>query len=378
MTDEGLEENAEYRYRIYRMKGDRISPAGTTAQVTTGNAGAAFLNISLTSPPGDWSRIMPSATADPDHLTGLLMVNFGDSLFLSFEGPPEENYSIYLNSDRNTQTGLVNPFNWTGGYDYMAGNDSLYAVSGNAWSFVKLISSHDTPGFFTAGLKLSEAGLEGVSGAYVTASFNGKQMPDFMPEGIFNLLPTPGIPGYFLVRNSQNYPETRIIIEWSIPADCEGYILERSVGDSSHFEALATLDRSAIYYHDNTVHPDTAYYYRMYSYFTLNRSPYTAILGGYPGQLTFGLGEVSFNAASIRIIPNPFSSEAKVEIFSPYSQQVKVNLLDNLGKEIEELYKGEVNGYTYITLRRDELPAGLYMLRITGDKLNIVQKLIIN
>jgi hypothetical protein len=377
-TDEDLDENTGYSYRIYRMAGDRLSPAGATAQVTTAAAGAEFLNISLTSPPDDWKRVIPAATADKNDLTGLLMVNFGDSLFFSFEGPEKENYTLYLNPDRNNQTGLVSPLNGKSGYDYLIRNDSLYSVAGQAWSFSKKISSHDAPGFYTAGLKLAEAGLGATGTALISGSINNKLLPDFMPEGTFNLLPAPGIPGYFLVRNSQTNPDTRIIVEWSIPSDCEGYILERSVGDSSHFEVLATLPRTSVYYHDNSVSPDTAYYYRMYSYFTLNRSPYTAILGGYPGTLTFGLGEVSFNAASVRVIPNPFSSEAKVEIFSPYSQQVEVMLLDNLGKEVKKIYTGEATGYTYITLRQEELPAGLYFLRITGDRINSVQKLIIN
>lgn len=376
-TDQGLDENTEYRYRIYRIRDDSYSPAGETAVVTTAQAGTEFLNISVTSAPEAWNRIEPLGTGGADVLTGWKAINFGDSLFFSFAGPSMESYGICFNTDRNMQTGLVSAWNGNSGYDRMIRNDSLFTAGATDWIFEEKISSRSAPGFFAGGTTLEGAGIDSEQSVYACASFNGISLPDFRPESTFTPIPGPGIPGYFQVRNSQNFPDTRIIIEWSIATHCEGYILERSVGDSSHFTVLTTLPRAAVYFHDNTVSKDTAYYYRMYSYFTLNRSPYTAILGGFPGTLTFGVGEVSFNAASVNVIPNPFSRHAQVELFSPYAQDVEVLLTDQLGRMVRSVYQGKAAGYMYFPLERGELSPGIYFLRASGRKMNTVRKVVV-
>jgi len=212
--------------------------------------------------------------------------------------------------------------------------------------------------------------------AYISGRVNDSYLPQIEPQAEFIKLPQPGIPLYFNVKNSQSNPDTRIVIEWSRPGNCQGFIIERSVGDSTHFKALIDLSYSETYYHDNSVHPDTLYLYRMYAYSSLNRSAYTVIYGGYPGQIS-GISESSFNAARIKVYPNPCRNTAKVEVWMRYPEAIDVELISLTGEKIFDLYKGEAERYNYFDIPERLLKPGVYLIRITGGNINLSDKIIV-
>jgi hypothetical protein len=372
-TDENLQENTAYLYRVYQTDGRSVSPATAPFEITTTYSLPDFIEIETDGDPTDWNIIPPIATNFTLQLNALRLVNFGDSLFYSFEGPQEiVQYAVYLNTDRDEQTGLPDPDDNTSGYDYLIRSDSLYKAGTTAWQFVTKVFSRSSAGFLEGGCRMEEVNMIESSSALVSGKVN---------EGIFSRsefikLPQPGVPLYFNVKNSETYPQTRIVVEWSRPGNCQGFIIERSVGDSVHFVPLVDLPYSDMYYHDNTVHPDTLYLYRMYSYSSLNRSAYTAIYGGYPGQIS-GLEESSFNDATIRMYPNPSHGQAKIEVWMRFPSKISVDIFKITGEKVAG-YKSEDNmNYQYFDIEEAQLDRGVYIGRVTGGNINASVKIVI-
>jgi hypothetical protein len=372
-TDASLAENTLYKYRMYRTNGIMVSPATPPFSVTTSNAEPYFIDMTTDGDAGDWNIIPPVATSYDQQLNALRMVNFGDSLLFSMEGPQTiSHYTLYLNSDRNAETGLPN---WEdNGFDYKIVDDSLFSAGTETWNFIKMIVSANTGNFVEGGVRMAEVDMVNSGSAYVSARINDSGLPG-VSYAEFVKLPQPGVPLYFNVKNSQTNPDTRIVIEWSRPGNCEGFIIERSVSDSVHFIPMVDLAYSETFYHDNTVHPDTAYFYRMYSYSSLSRSAYTVIYGGYPGQI-FGISESSYNAAEVKVYPNPFRHSAKVEVWMRYPAAIHAGVFNVTGEKVLDLYGGKAERYTYFDIREGSLKPGIYFIRIEGDNINISKKVI--
>lgn len=372
-TDESLNENTTYQYRVYRTNGVMVSPATQAFSITTSNALPFFIDIIPDGNASDWNIVPPLATGFDQQLNALRLVNLGDSIFFSMEGPENiTNYSLYMNSDHNYDTGLPN---WeSSGFDYKIQNDSLFSAGTEVWNFVKKIVSVTSGDFIEGGLRMAEVAMVNSGSAYVGARVNNSNLPQ-VSDAEFIKMPQPGVPLYFNVKNSTTNPDTRIIIEWSRPGNCQGFIIERSVGDSVHFTALVDLPFSETFYHDNSVHPDTAYFYRMYSYSSLNRSAYTVIYGGYPGQI-FGISEPSFNAAEVKVYPNPFRGSAKVEVWMRYPAAIKASLFNITGEKVLDLYSGKAESYTYFNINEGLIKPGIYFIRINGENINISEKII--
>jgi hypothetical protein len=372
-TDANLVENTSYWYRVYFTNGIMVSLATQAFSITTSEAVPYFINIVTDGDANDWNIIPPVATGFDQQLNALRLVNLGDSIFFSMEGPETiTNYTLYLNTDRNFDTGLPN---WEApGFDYKIINDSLFSAGSESWNFRKKIISVTSGNFIEGGLRMAEVDMVNTGSSYVWASVNNSNLPQ-VGQAEFIKLPQPGVPLYFNVKNSESNPDTRIIVEWSRPGNCEGFIIERSVGDSVHFKALVDLPYSETYYHDNSVHPDTAYFYRMYSYSSLNRSAYTVIYGGYPGQI-FGISESSFNAAQVKVYPNPFRHSAKVEVWMRYPASIQAAVFNFTGEKILDIYNGKTERYTYFDIKEGLLKPGIYFIRISGENINIIEKII--
>jgi len=375
-TDANLAENMPYRYRVYRTDGISVSPASPPFSISTSNAVPYFIEIVTDGNSSDWNIIPPVATGYDQQLNAMRMVNYGDSLFFSMEGPETINkYKIYMNTDRNNQTGLPNYLNNAGGFDFLISNDSLFNAGTETWIYLKMILSVSSGSFLEGGLKMEEVAMINSGSAYVCGRLNDSDLPQSEPQAEFIKMPQPGIPLYFNVKNSQSDPDTRIVIEWSRPGNCQGFIIERSVGDSAHFKPMVDLPYSETYYHDNTVHPDTIYLYRMYAYSSLNRSAYTVIYGGYPGQIS-GISESSFNAARVKVYPNPFSRSAKVEVWMRYPGDIRASIYSVTGQNLLDLYQGKAERYNYFDIPEGSLEPGVYFIRVNGDNINISEKII--
>lgn len=105
--------------------------------------------------------------------------------------------------------------------------------------------------------------------------------------------------------------------------------------------------------------------------YAYNSSPNDCI---FAGQTITGFDELT-NKNAFSIYPNPFISTTTIQTIGDF-QNATVTIYDLLGKSLKQI--NNVSGMT-VSLSRDDLPGGLYLLRLTeGNKIIAVEKLIIN
>jgi hypothetical protein len=81
---------------------------------------------------------------------------------------------------------------------------------------------------------------------------------------------------------------------------------------------------------------------------------------------------------SINIYPNPNSGLFDVRLQSIRKQTVNLSVVNSLGKEVFRNDQVIVNGSTSVNVDLQHLSDGVYLLRMNGDGVNIVQKIIID
>jgi photosystem II stability/assembly factor-like uncharacterized protein len=83
-------------------------------------------------------------------------------------------------------------------------------------------------------------------------------------------------------------------------------------------------------------------------------------------------------ADNISVYPNPLSSSAVISIDVANSTKAEVTLLNMEGNDVQQLYNGELEeGNHFFTLNRNQLSAGIYLLRMISTYGIITQKVVI-
>lgn len=76
--------------------------------------------------------------------------------------------------------------------------------------------------------------------------------------------------------------------------------------------------------------------------------------------------------------PNPLTQTARVEYYVPIPCNLKIMLLDVSGRPIRQLVSGQKEPGRYqFTLEKKNLPAGVYLYRLTTDKISLTRKMIV-
>lgn len=84
--------------------------------------------------------------------------------------------------------------------------------------------------------------------------------------------------------------------------------------------------------------------------------------------------EVQYN---LRLIPNPIDKFAKILFVLPNKSNINVSFINLNGQEVASIYKGTMEkGSHEITWRSDNLPSGIYFVRLETDKGISIKKMI--
>ncbi|MBI9032800.1 T9SS type A sorting domain-containing protein [bacterium] len=76
--------------------------------------------------------------------------------------------------------------------------------------------------------------------------------------------------------------------------------------------------------------------------------------------------------------PNPFNPTTKIEYKLPQPSQVKLEVLDILGKNVTTLVNEQKSGGTYIIeFNAEYLPSGIYLYRLTAGDFTQTKKLLL-
>ncbi len=79
------------------------------------------------------------------------------------------------------------------------------------------------------------------------------------------------------------------------------------------------------------------------------------------------------------VYPNPFAERAQVSLVLAATQHVQVDLFDALGRRVALLYEGVLaeNAVHRIEVEASGLPAGLYLVRASGEHFRTTQKVLL-
>lgn len=95
------------------------------------------------------------------------------------------------------------------------------------------------------------------------------------------------------------------------------------------------------------------------------------------GNATTNVNEIE-NMVSISLYPNPTSDYTILDINSDISTEVTISVLDVSGKKVtEDNTKAIATGKQQIKLNLQNLPAGVYYVKVATDRGNITKKLLI-
>ena len=85
--------------------------------------------------------------------------------------------------------------------------------------------------------------------------------------------------------------------------------------------------------------------------------------------------EVPSVVSLVSFYPNPFQNFGTLELELKRSESVRIDLLDVLGRRIEQIYHGRITGGSVVSVpvRISSVPSGLYVLRISGESFEITK-----
>lgn len=170
--------------------------------------------------------------------------------------------------------------------------------------------------------------------------------------------------------------DTEVTLNWNDNSDDElGFLLERGEGDSPTFVYYATANADATTYIDSDVLNDIIYTYRIRTFTATDTSEYSneAVVDS-----TVPTENLHFNAQTVQLFPNPVSDVLQIKLDNSLSGNVKIELLSPVAKKIQQVYSFEK--YTTeasFEFNVDNMPAGIYLLRISQGGYSGVFKVVI-
>ncbi len=365
--DKDLTVGNTYYYRAYSAEGYNFTnPAGTLNRtVWTDEKEFAFMK--LDGEKFGWDPVPPVATGPFDQgTTSIWFFNNADSLF----------YSIKTMIDNLEDYQLLFSTNEEGTVNYKISNDSLFASDGDSWLYQLKLSSFQNGNFLESAVSLGDIEMETKDALRVSALVNSKDIWGNNEQFYYLKYPSVSVPNNFKISPSVSDPYHKVKIKWSLNPDFDGFIIERSVNDSLHFERIVDLPNNKAYYLDGSLDSANIYYYRMFSYYGIVRSNYTNINWMKPGW-TNGVEDVQQSLESAYLFPNPAKNKSSISIETDKSRMANIQLFNLNHKRIKDIFRGTISGQKTIEFSTDNLSAGIYLVGITIDSKHIFKKLII-
>jgi hypothetical protein len=366
--DDKLQPGNKVSYRVQYKQGNNSSAFSDTISKVVSSNQNQYVKIHLDGNPDDWNLIPPSATGIVNN--AMSIINFfnlsdADSLFFSINAKMEHSYRV--NFDINDDNNI----------DWYISNDSLFSNLNGKTKFVKILSVYRNADFLESGIKMSEVGMDTVDTFSASLFINGHDIWGHGEHFTFMKYQSVPPPKYFKLGTLTDYTYSRIKISWYPDQSPDGYVIERSDGDSLHFKQLVSLDNTKFQYIDKNLDSSVTYYYRIFSFKGIVRSAYTTVKWMQPGR-PLGIYSITNHNASVAIIPNPIKQQGKIEISLDNPDNIQISIYTLNGQKIKSLHPGIIIDRTSIPLNVSNLKAGYYLLKIAGEKTLLFKRLIIN
>lgn len=164
--------------------------------------------------------------------------------------------------------------------------------------------------------------------------------------------------------------DKQIRLSWTAPADAISQILERSIGTSTAFTQMGTVNGTTNTFTDNDTELTQTYFYRLRTVSISSESAYSPVVSARP--LVLG---VEPNPLAIRTYPNPVSVGTTLRIDADYLL-IRAVLIGNVQGRTMNGWRGTPQ--QQIQVETNDLPTGIYVVDVqTTDGRSIRQKVIV-
>ncbi|MFO7934766.1 MAG: T9SS type A sorting domain-containing protein [Bacteroidales bacterium] len=168
--------------------------------------------------------------------------------------------------------------------------------------------------------------------------------------------------------------EYAVSLTWEDISDNEtGFVLERKSGDT--WTELTTTAANATSYTDNSLSTNGVYFYRLKA---VNESLQSFYTDSVAVNLNVGMEEPGNGNLRLEVYPNPFAGTARLEYTLRERSRVSITLHDAAGKQVMQLEDGLMSaGSHQCTVNRDQLPGGIYFIRLRTDQRITFKKVLV-
>ncbi|HEB61767.1 MAG TPA: DUF4832 domain-containing protein, partial [Bacteroidetes bacterium] len=361
--DRNLENNTTYYYRVQNILNNNFSELTNTQTTKVNSPQKEFLFVQIDGQDKDWDLVPPVLTGYQNGMVALKLANYNNELTFYIEALNINTYQLYfnLNNDEN----------------YRLSSDSLFKKNNTVWEFVKKIELTKATGFLEGRISMSDTNFAQRAQLYGQLLLNGENIWGENQSFYFLKYQSLAIPERFKIAPSVVSPKSKVKISWRLDSTVEGYIIERSDGDSEHFEVIADISKNNNYFIDKNLDSTITYHYRMFKYNDIIRSNYTE-----SENINLALGtktnELDQISQSIKIFPNPMREHSTIKIDIEDHIDAQINLYDTNMKLVKNIFNGKLNSQQQIAMTKNGLANGIYFIHIQTKYFSIVKKLIIN
>ena len=358
-VDKNLEDNTDYYYKAQFVSGDRYSNFVSSQIHKTNPDTRHFLKIKIDGEQDDWNCVLPLVSYYTGSMNMLKLTNDKDFLYFSIADNDLNDYELTF----NTNDSIL----------YKLTNDSLFENTGNESVFLHKIITEKNTGFIEGQIKLADIKFVTFPNINVRLSVNGATVCD-NKQYYYLKNKKIRVPDRFKIKPSVVTPYSKVKISWKLDSNVEGYIIERSIGDSTHFEPIIELSRRESYYLDKNLDSSKVYYYRMFAFSDVIRSPYTKTIKIHLG--TSATGDLP-SKAGFALYPNPMRDKSILKINANSTKRYDIGLYDTNMRLIRKIHEGLLQGKAEFEIDRGKLQSSIYFLIISRDNLKKAIKLIV-
>ncbi len=346
-------------YRYYFTDGSNFSSYSDTAAQESASETLKFPTLEANGDLSDWGIIPPVFSSSQNSIR----VFFSSTQFYVLEEGNERLGELLLNID-NSDTGSGYE-NGLSGYDLLIRNDSLFSF-GTSWNYLAQVTISSASGVKESSIPFQ---LFEELDSTLEIRLTGKLMDsDTYLNDILYIRSLPSDVLSLEVRNSQEFPESRLVITWSRCGNCQGYILEKSE-NNSEWHVLGEYGISGNpTIQDNGLELNKTYYYRIRTFNEIGISDYS---------------ETASETTRVKVDPLSVESEISLSIF-PNPTNGLLNIYST--EPIKAFWIQDVTGkLVYISdnqapdfsINLDHLESGVYFLKLVDVTGITIRKLII-
>jgi hypothetical protein len=360
-------DNSVVKYRTYLSSTDGFNVSNYSLPIEeTTSARPLYYTFVADGAPDEWEDVVPLTTVPHESTTQAYRVFVSaEKLNILFEGDEVDAYSLYLDMDNNVSTGSPNNPWMYAGFDYLFQNDSLYDVRSNVKIFIVKGSRSASTGYLEVAVPVSAFDNLANNTMMLTAgkiALDGTDLffpaTDETPLKFLRVLPSP-TPSSVSVSNSENLPESQLIVQWQGCTGCKGFIVERADNSPEIFSVVATKNAFTYAYYDNNLVAGRIYYYKVSSYNEAGPSVPSEVVSGTPNTITSVEGD---GVQDISAYPNPTTGYLYIETKIPGLKTLHV--IDATGQSW--LHQNLSSETLQHRINVSGLPSGIYFVKIDG------------